>query len=86
MFCEHSGTKLPFYIVKDIDEMFKCINSCYCFIGNLSSPLAFAISMHKYCIGLIGEDMDTIHMKDLNIPNYYYYQNDNSFTKNVFDF
>ncbi len=86
VFCESSGTKLPFYVVKDIDEMFRCINSCYCFIGNLSSPLAFAISMHKYCIGLIGENMDTIHMKDLNIPNYYYYQNENSFTKNVYNF
>jgi hypothetical protein len=66
--------------------MFKSIASCYCFIGNLSSPLAFAISMHKYCIGLIGENNDTVHMKDLQIPNYYYYQNENSFTKNVFDF
>ena len=85
-FSSLSGTSFPFYIAKDIDDMFKSIASCYCFIGNLSSPLAFAISMHKYCIGLIGETVDTIHMKDLQIPNYHYYQNENSFTKNVFNF
>jgi hypothetical protein len=66
--------------------MFKNISSCYCFIGNLSSPLAFAISMHKYCIALVGNNLDTVHMKDLQIPNYYYYQNENSFTKNIFKY
>ena len=85
LFSQYSGTSFPFYIVKDVMDMFKCISGCYCFIGNLSSPLAFAISMHKYCIGLIGNNDDTIHMKDLQIPNYYYYQNENSFTKNIFN-
>ena len=83
-FSTRSNTAFSCYVVKDIEDMFKSIAGCYCFIGNLSSPLAFAISMHKYCVGLIGEITDTVHMEDLQIPNYYYYQNKNSFDKNIF--
>jgi hypothetical protein len=84
-FCVKSKTCFPYYVVKNVEDMFKSIAGCYCFIGNLSSPLAFAISIHKYCIGLIGYTYDTIHMKDVEIPNYYYYQNQSIFTKNIFD-
>jgi len=84
-FCIKSKTCFPYYVAKNVEDMIKSIAGCYCFIGNLSSPLAFAISMHKYCTGLIGYTDDTIHMKDLEIPNYYYYQNESIFTKNIFD-
>jgi hypothetical protein len=82
-FCLKSNTSFNCHIVNNIEDMCRCILVSYCFIGNLSSPLAMAIAMHKYCLGLIGEGDDSMHMKDLNIPNYYYYQNEHSYTKKV---
>lgn len=84
-FCILSNTNFDYYVVKDLNDMFISISSCYCFLGNLSSPLTFAISMHKYCVAFIGKTVDTIHMKDLIVPNYYYYENQNSYTKNILE-
>jgi hypothetical protein len=52
-------------------DLCQILQSCYCFIGNLSSPLAFATAMHKFCFGLGTNAMiDTIHMQELNVKNY----------------
>ena len=85
VFSIFANTNFDYYIVKDVNDMFESISSCYCFLGNLSSPLSFAISMHKYCVGFIGKSVDTIHMKDLKVQNYYYYENENSYTKNILE-
>lgn len=45
---EHNlENELEFYKPTDIYELCTAINSCKVFIGNLSSPLAFAYAMHK---------------------------------------
>ena len=82
-FCLKSNTCFTCHVVDTIEDMCRCILCSYCFIGNLSSPLAIAIALNKYCLGFIGEGDDSVHMKDLKIPNYYYYQNEHSYTKKI---
>jgi hypothetical protein len=54
------------------------------FIGNLSSPLAFVIALNKRCIGLIGNaGVDTIHMKELPICDYHWYETANNCAQTV---
>lgn len=48
-----TGVVIPCICVNSLEELAICINSCKLFIGNLSSPLAFAHAMHKPNITLL---------------------------------
>ena len=82
-FCIRSDTLFDYIIVNNVQEMCEIISGCYCFIGNLSSPLALAISMHKYSIAILGRGEDFIRVKNLKINNHYYYQSEDSYTKKI---
>lgn len=62
---------IPYIIVKNLEEMVLIILSCKLFIGNLSSPLTFALAGHKNCIAQLIGKIDDVHMRNLNIyPEY----------------
>lgn len=88
-FFDKSGLQMDVCIVKDVEDMTVHIASCYGFIGNLSSPLAISIACNKYCLGILGHsnNPDAVHMKDLQIPNYYYWCDEscNSLTLDKFE-
>jgi len=62
---------IDLYKPENLYEMCVAINSCKLFIGNLSSPLAFAYGMHKKCIVGLPNGNDTNHMLGLELimPN-----------------
>ena len=47
---------MPVILCKSIHEMYQKINGCKLFIGNLSAPLAFSLSLHKQSIGILPTD------------------------------
>jgi len=50
------NVSLPIILCKSITEMYQKINGCKLFIGNLSAPLAFSLSLHKPSIGILPTD------------------------------
>jgi hypothetical protein len=50
------NVSLPIILCKSITEMYQKINGCKIFIGNLSAPLAFSLSLHKPSIGILPTD------------------------------
>jgi hypothetical protein len=44
---------IPLILCNSIKEMIIKINSCKMLIGNLSSPLAISLALHKKCIGIL---------------------------------
>ena len=62
---------IELYKPENLYKMCVAINSCKLFIGNLSSPLAFAYGMHKTCIVGLPNGNDTNHHLGLDsiMPN-----------------
>jgi uncharacterized protein YoxC len=50
------NVSMPVILCKSINEMYHKINRCKLFIGNLSAPLAFSLSLHKQSIGILPTD------------------------------
>jgi len=50
------NVSMPVIVCKSINEMYQKINRCKLFIGNLSAPLAFSLSLHKQSIGILPTD------------------------------
>ena len=61
------------------------INSCKLFIGNLSSPLAFAYAMHKRCVVGMCRTADETHQSGLDkvIPNVIHIFDKNATTEKI---
>ena len=59
---------LKFRKAESLEDLIKAINSCYCFIGSLSSPLAIAYGLHKKKVILLSDNchMDNRHVKGLD--------------------
>jgi hypothetical protein len=74
-FCASKNVQIKPVQAHSALELCQLLVACKGFVGNLSSPLAFAIALHKRCVGLIGNaGVDTVHMKNLPIPNYHWYE------------
>ena len=74
-FTSHVGLNIPLYTPSTLYEYWIIIHSCKKYIGNLSSPLAVAIALHKPVEILIDKiHPDSIHMLELKntIPNITY--------------
>lgn len=66
-FVKNTGIVMPFHKCDSLYDLAICINSCEQFIGNLSSPLAFAYALHKKCIGIVDiHSPDYAHIRNLN--------------------
>ena len=66
-FTNITNIKLPLYVPESITDYISAINSCECFIGNLSSPLTYAYGLHKKCITLLNQRSDdNIHVLNLD--------------------
>ena len=62
------GVSVPFYVASSYMEFCTIINSCKMFIGNLSSPFALALSLHKKGILMLDHRcIDNNYMIDLPI-------------------
>lgn len=72
------------YSPLSIYEWCIAINSCKLFIGNFSSPLAFAYAMHKKCVAGMSE-RDEIHQLGLDkvIPNVIHIFDKNAATEKI---
>jgi ADP-heptose:LPS heptosyltransferase len=70
-FLYKTGINLPVFIVPTLEEFVIIINSCYLFIGNLSSPLAIAHALHKQNITLLLKECpDNIHSFSDTLVNF----------------
>lgn len=71
LFQSITGYAIPCILVNSLEELVVCINSCKLFIGNLSSPLAFAHAMHKPNITWLqsptGDGIHQLSMNEYNI-------------------
>jgi hypothetical protein len=65
-FVSLTNIKIPLYICDSLTEMVDIIHSCSVFIGNLSSPLAFAYALHKKSVVLKSKSSDDIHIHNLS--------------------
>lgn len=66
-FEERVGVKIKNHVVKNLSEYVSIIQSCSIYIGNLSSPMAFAFAFHKKAIVMLDHKLiDNIHV--LNLP------------------
>ena len=64
------SSEIEIYKPNNCYELCVAINSCKLFIGNLSSPLAFAYALHKKSIVGLSEPDDKHHINlDLIMPN-----------------
>jgi hypothetical protein len=59
---------LKFRKAESLEDLIKAINSCYCFIGSLSSPLAIAYGLHKKKVVLLSKSThgDNMHVTGLD--------------------
>ena len=73
------------YSPSSIYELCVAINSCKLFIGNFSSPLAFAYAMHKKTVTGISSGPDEIHQLGLDkvIPNVIHIFDKNGTTEKI---
>jgi hypothetical protein len=62
------------YLCTSLEELVQLINDSKFFIGNQSSPLAFACSLHKPCLAELLDSSDSEHYKDetKNNPNFFW--------------
>ncbi len=80
-----SDFNISYIQVHDLQEMALYIRDCYCFVGNLSNPLNIAIAQHKYCLAVFSTSNGGCLFKNMNIPNFYWYENDTCCTKKITD-
>ena len=85
-FQNQAGISLDCILVNNILEMCEAISGCYHFIGNLSSPLAMAIGLHKYSTGLINQTIDSNHYNNMKIPNFNPCRTEEEFIKSILQF
>lgn len=70
LFAKNTGFQFPYVIAHTLEELVVYINSCKLFIGNLSSPLAFAHALHKPNITLLQSlTGDGVHQLSMNVYN-----------------
>ena len=62
---KYGNFEIEIYKPSNLYECIVAINSCKLFIGNLSSPLAFAYCLHKKCIVGFSNSIDDIHHFEL---------------------
>lgn len=63
-FIQNTQLNIPFYKCTTLYELLIAINSCKLFIGNLSSPLAFAYAVHKKSIAILPDSTDRNRIGD----------------------
>lgn len=61
-----TGITLDCHIAETISDFIIAINSCYLFIGSLSSPLTYAYGLKKKNITLLSNSIDDIHVLSLD--------------------
>lgn len=69
-FKSRTGINLEYICFNNLYDLYKAINSCKLFIGNLSSPLTIAQACFKPRICILDSNKnanDNIHMKDLEL-------------------
>lgn len=71
-FISKYNISLPLILCKNVTEMISKIDACKLLVGNLSSPLALAFSLHKDCIGILPSnvELDINLNTKLNLPFY----------------
>lgn len=79
--CSHK-LNLEYEYFEKIEDLAIAINSCYLFVGTLTSPLAISLSMHKKCLACIGYSNDTVHMAADVHPNYSFFIRQNGVVNN----
>jgi hypothetical protein len=65
-FVAKTGIHIPVHVCGSLEDMVSVIRGCKHFIGNLSSPLAIAYSLHKSCHVLLSNSSDDIHVHNLS--------------------
>lgn len=67
-----TSSDLPTKIFPSLFDLHCAIHACRLFIGNLSSPLAVAMSAHRPCIGLRCHEIDDVHVTGLtpHLPHF----------------
>ena len=64
-FISKTGINIPFHHASTIYDMASAIRGCRYFIGNLSSPLSFAVACHVPCTAIINDNQsDLIRITD----------------------
>ena len=83
--CNFNIDNTSAYTPLSIYELCVAINSCKLFIGNFSSPLAFAYAMHKKTVTGISSGPDEIHQLGLDkvIPNVIHIFDKNGTTEKI---
>jgi len=83
--CNFNIDHIDAYSPLSIYDLCIAINSCKLFIGNFSSPLAFAYAMHKKTVTGISSGLDEIHQLGLDkvISNIYQISDKNATTKKI---
>lgn len=69
-------------LCSNLEEFVNVINNAKFFIGNQSSPLAFACALHKPCLVELLDYADSVHYKGetKNNPNFFWIQRNSRFT------
>lgn len=64
-FVNKTDIRFKLYIAATFDDFICAMNSCSCYIGNMSSPLTISIALHKRTVALLSNCLDRPHVLGL---------------------